>query len=125
MKRFIVEMPDGMTIDDLNLALYEGYQEDEPYGDVIVIKETWETSDGKPRMTTKQRDALWDLCGRYNVPFNESDYHVYPMDAVMTKGYAEGWVGGRDYSYISSDRKEPGKRTTIYVGVSPEGEINS
>ena len=32
-------------------------------------------SDGTPRMTIAQRDALWKLCGGMNVPFREDDYH--------------------------------------------------
>lgn len=68
-------------------------------------------ADGQRRMTNAQRDRLWQMCGNYNVPFNEADYFVYALDASMMAGYAEGWVGGK-----------PG---TIYVGVSPEGESHT
>jgi hypothetical protein len=57
-----------------------------------------------PGMTDAQREALTDLCGRYNVPFNESDFH-HPFDLP------EGWVAGQV--------------GPIYVGCSPEGQISS
>jgi hypothetical protein len=84
-------------------------------------------ADGKPRMTDAQRDALWRLCGGYNVPFREDDYYLYPTDRSAPQpgignmpGWVEGWVGGCDGRHESGDR-----RRTIYVGVSPEGQANS
>jgi hypothetical protein len=71
-------------------------------------------ADGKPRMTDAQRDTLWRLCGGYNVPFREDDY-APTFD--LPKHWVAGWVGGRD--------GDGSGRTTIYVGVSPEGQANS
>ena len=68
----------------------------------------------KPRMTIRQVRALWDLCGRYNVPFREDDYY-FPTD--LPDGWVAGWVGGW---FPGSDRKK-----TIYVGVDPEGRSSS
>jgi hypothetical protein len=75
-------------------------------------------ADGKPRMTNAQRDRLWQLCANYNVPFREDDYILAGKQASIGAGWVEGWVGGRDGSGITS-------RTTLYVGVSPEGESHS
>lgn len=117
MKRFIIEVLDSVTADDIHQALYNG---DVDYvhndGWLREVPETWGTADGKPRMTTKQRDALWSKCGDYNVPFKESDYYR----PTGTK-YYEGWIGGNDYC-VGNDN---GLRPTIYVGVGPEGDINS
>jgi hypothetical protein len=55
-------------------------------------------------MTDAQRAALTALCGRYNVPFIESDFW-HPSD--LPAGYFAGWVG------------------PIYVGCSPDGRISS
>lgn len=66
----------------------------------------------RTRMNDAQRDALWNICGRYNVPFREDDYTLHPKDACMMAGYAEGWVGGKPFN-------------TIFVGVSPDGCISS
>ena len=60
------------------------------------------------RMTTAQRDALWSLCGRYGAPFREDDYHP---SFELPQGYVQGWVGGTT--------------RTIFVGVSPAGEVSS
>lgn len=55
-------------------------------------------------MTGKQRTALHDLCARYHVPFLEEDFQPrFDLPA----GWVAGWAG------------------PIYVGCSPEGEINS
>ena len=68
-------------------------------------------SDGTPRMTIAQRDALWKLCGGMNVPFREDDYHpVFDLP----QGYVAGWVGGQFH-----------RSAKLYVGVSPTGEISS
>jgi hypothetical protein len=75
-------------------------------------------ADGQPRMTTAQRDRLWEMCGRYNVPFREDDYILAGKQASIGAGWVEGWVGGRDGSGITS-------RKTIYVGVSPTGESHT
>lgn len=58
-----------------------------------------------------QQAALRSLCERYGVGYDPEHYAVNPDDAWMMPGWAEGWIGG--------------VQTTIYVGVSPEGEVNS
>jgi hypothetical protein len=64
------------------------------------------------RMTEAQRDKLWDLCGRYNVPFRETDYVIMPEGSIFgPPNWVQGWVGGES--------------NTIFVGVSPEGESHS
>lgn len=72
--------------------------------------------DQKPRMTEEQVIALFRLCGRYGVQFNEIDYYPGKGDG-LPDGYFAGWVGGWK---PGSDRKK-----TIYVGVSPEGYVTS
>jgi hypothetical protein len=67
-------------------------------------------ADGAPRMTIAQRDALWELCGRYNVLFREGDY-LPAFD--LPDGWYNGWVGGL------------GSRCSLFVGVSPDGEVSS
>lgn len=62
-------------------------------------------------MTDAQRDALWNICGRYGVPFREDDYHP---QFDLPPGYVAGWVGG------VADPQE-----CIFVGVDPEGAISS
>lgn len=119
MKRFMVTVLDSVTADDIHLALHENDVEyvasDASW--LYEVKEEWETSQGKKRMTTKQRDALWYKCGNYNVEFNESDYFLDPAT-----GYVEGWIGGRNHSHL---RPVKGYKSTIYVGVAPDGRINS
>ena len=66
---------------------------------------------GIHRMTTAQRDALWELAGRYGVPFREDDY-APAFD--LPQGYVAGWVGGQFH-----------RSAKLYVGVSPTGEISS
>lgn len=65
-------------------------------------------ANGERRMSNAQRNRLWELCGNYNVPFQEDDYG---FANASPDSWVEGWVGGK-----------PG---TIYVGVSPEGESHS
>lgn len=70
------------------------------------------------RMTNAQRDKLWDLCGRYGVPFREDDYHP----AIFNNGMVEGWIGGEEY------RSQPNNseyKKTIYIGVEPNGDSHS
>jgi len=55
-------------------------------------------------MTDAQREALSTLCGRYHVPFIESDFW-HPFD--LPDGWVAGWVG------------------SIYVGCDPDGRISS
>lgn len=65
-----------------------------------------------PELNDAQRGALHRVCERYRVEFDPKHYIVFPADSIMTPGWAEGWVGG-DHA------------NTIYVGVSPEGEVHS
>lgn len=123
--RFIVTMKDQYDEGDIAEFLYHGS------GEKVVwdgyrpepMKETWERADGRPRMTTKQRDALWELCGRYNVPFREDDYAI--QTSSMMQGYVEGWVGGIDYSAKRYGRPETVGKSTVYVGVSPDGRVHT
>ncbi len=70
----------------------------------------------KPRMTEEQVIALWRLCGRYGVQFNEIDYYPGGADG-LPDGYFAGWVGGW--------RPGSNRKKTIYVGVDPEGRVSS
>lgn len=65
----------------------------------------------QPKLKEAQEQALRGICERYGVDFNASDYLVHRESSWMMPGWAEGWVGGTE--------------STIYVGVSPEGEIHS
>lgn len=65
-------------------------------------------------LTQQQYDKLQLSCERWNVPFDPTHYRTWSLDAVMTKGFAEGWVGGPD---------QAGK--TIYLGVEPNGDSHS
>jgi hypothetical protein len=64
------------------------------------------------KMTQEQFDKLTYLCKRYKVDMKIADYLVYPEQSFMMPGWAEGWVGGEAGS-------------TIYVGVSPQGDSHS
>lgn len=64
-------------------------------------------------MTAAQEKALRNICARYGVPFHAEDYN--PM-FDLPDGYVAGWVGG-------AYQQENGP--TIYVGVSPEGDVSS
>jgi len=72
-------------------------------------------------LTQAQYDKLSLLCERYNVPFDPTHYRVWSDDASMTKGFAEGWVGGIDYA----PGNDQGNRSTIYIGVEPNGDSHS
>lgn len=61
--------------------------------------------------TMAQRRKVEQLCWRYKAEFRYSDYRRYADNARMMASYVEGWVGGQE--------------TTIYVGVSPEGDSHS
>lgn len=127
-KRFIVETSDDATAEKLNGLLYLGNNHsDHPDApqymlnivEVTEIRETNQCADGTKRMTTKQRDALWEICGRYNVPFRERDYQIYSGSFSGLEGVAEGWLGGPE----RNGHNNMGK--TIYVGVTPDGRINT
>jgi len=76
----------------------------------------------RPRMNEAQRNKLWDMCGRYGVPFREDDYMVYSESSSMMAGWAEGWIGGN--THATADRGGTDK-PTIYVGVSPQGDSHT
>lgn len=65
-------------------------------------------------MTDAQELALRRLCQGFNVRFRVDDYHP---QFDLPEGYVAGWVGG--YQPTGSPYR------TIYVGVSPEGEVSS
>lgn len=75
----------------------------------------YETENG---LNMVQQAALWGLCSRYDVEYQETDYLVYPANSVMMPGWAEGWIGGFQHA---AGTEHP----TIFVGVSPEGEVHS
>lgn len=102
-KAFIVETVNEISESKLREFLYHS-----PCPSGYTIKEITDT---EGRMSFLQREALWNLCCRYNVPFREDDYSGPFRNEVPLKGWVEGWVGGR-----------PG---TIYVGVDPYGRIHS
>lgn len=125
MKRFIVETSDDGTEEKLRGLLYLGNESPraDAVGYMLNIVEVTEISneqkraDGKPRMTRKQMESLWRVCGNYNVPFRENDY------ALMNDGMVEGWIGGTTYRKIEGIRQFG--KTTIYVGVEPNGRVHS
>ncbi len=119
MNRFIVELSDEWDTDRLHKLFYEVDAFPER---IYPLKETWERADGTPRMTTAQRDKLWDLCGRYNVPFREDDYYCPIGPVSVGIGYYEGWVGGPDHSIGTNSKVF---KPTIYVGVEPNGDSHS
>lgn len=62
-----------------------------------------------------QQAALADLCGRYGVSYEASDYgEQFDLPA----GYRAGWVGGLQHRVGTEN-------PTIYVGVSDAGEVSS
>lgn len=123
MKRFIIEVEDDTTAEDIHYACYEsgiGHAKMDNW--IQEVREMVPRSDGERRMTVKQRDKLWAVCGGYNVPFREDDYFVYSPESTMMAGWAEGWVGGRNHA--TGDRGGT-EKPTIYVGVSPEGDSHT
>lgn len=62
-------------------------------------------------MTPQQREVLQKLCARYKVEFHHADY---TPQFDLPEGYVAGWIGGTGSGH-----------RTIYIGVSPEGEISS
>ena len=114
--------PDEYIRDVVNLIEYHA----EPlngksvdYHTTIVSNE-WKQSD-KPRMTFMQMQRLWELCGRYKVPFREDDYRIQTENTSFgtPSGWVEGWVGGINHS------AGMGSAQTIYVGVEPDGTSHS
>lgn len=79
----------------------------------------------KPRMTEAQLLKLWDLCGRYNVPFREDDYYL--NTGTWMTGFVEGWIGGYYHGHhnSSSNDGKPENKLTIYIAVEPNGDSHS
>lgn len=130
MQRFIVELEGVTAVYKVREALYHsagGNWSIKPVVEESAWAEDSEDSHvrndfGEPRvrMTVRQRDALWELCHRYNVPFREDDYMVGQKDNVFwSRGWAQGWVGGERRNGRNN------QDATIFVGVSPEGQISS
>jgi hypothetical protein len=90
-----------------------GRENDELKEQLAALNTERGRSDGLSRMNHAQRNALWDKCAGYNVPFREDDYHP---QSDLPPGYYAGWIGGWEGI---------GHRRTIFVGVSPEGELSS
>ena len=78
-------------------------------------------------MTEAQEIALRGLCARYKVEYDPSHYVITPRhNTIFMPGFAEGWVGGlRHANPQYAKPQEPAGPPTIYVGVSPEGEVHS
>lgn len=69
-------------------------------------------------MSAAQEDKLRNLCERYGVPFDKTHYQPQ-FDLPL--GWCAGWLGGGEHV-----RLEDGHYVkTIYVGVSPEGDLHS
>jgi len=74
-------------------------------------------------MTLEQEFALSKLCDRYSVPFDPKHYVVYSDESAIMPGWVEGWIGGQEHA--SADYGGTALPTTIYCGVSPEGQIHT
>ena len=67
----------------------------------------------RQELTLLQETALYGLCERYEVAYHPDDYH-HTFD--LPDGYVADWIGGIEQQQV---------RPTIYVGVSPAGEVHS
>lgn len=74
----------------------------------------------EPELTLNrfQVAALRKICGRYNVEFAAEHYMIFPPDSTFMASWCQGWVGGPEHATGS-------ERPTIYIGVSPAGDIHS
>lgn len=70
------------------------------------------------RMTQEQFDKLNFLCRQHSVPMTIGDYVVNSPDLPLMAGWIESWVGG-------NERHKGLYKSTIFVGVSPEGDSHS
>lgn len=115
--KFIIVEEEGDSIGEIDrmraIIVSSGQEYKERDVDVYLHSSTY----SQERMTLHQLLKLWKMCGNYKVPFREDDYIRHSMSASMTKGYVEGWVGGRQHDGGRAEEK-----ATIYVGVSPTGE---
>ncbi|AEL97968.1 hypothetical protein CL65_gp060 [Mycobacterium phage Patience] len=127
MKYFVLEVGDDVSMADISAIMYLGKQHPEAPESISntstsvfsEIPGDYVRADGKVRLTYHQREALWLLCGRYNVPFRESDYPLYEGNAFGSKHMAEGWIGGPNYNGHNNMGQ------TIYVGVTKDGRVHS
>jgi len=71
-------------------------------------------------LTSAQVATLMRLCTNYNVDF---DPLHYAPQFDLPSGYVGGWVGGNEFADLPNTH--PDCRTTIYVGVDPEGNASS
>lgn len=71
-------------------------------------------------MTPEQTAKFKNLCDRYEVPFDPADYRP-AFD--LPDGWLSGWVGGLGHGFTEGGNRQPA--TTIFVGVSPEGDAHS
>lgn len=74
------------------------------------------------RLDDAQERALRDLCERYSVEFDPLHYR---QSFDLPLGYVSGWVGGHEHAPLSAVGFVAGAKPTIYVGVSPAGEVSS
>jgi len=76
-----------------------------------------------PGMTEAQDAALRDLCARYGVDFAPSHY-TPKFD--LPPNWVAGWVGGPRHANPSyANPEQPAGAPTLFVGVSPGGEVSS
>ena len=130
MKKFIITIASTEEVSEEHIrsVLYLGNQEAGvgtlyPEIPTITVKDVAQVTYGEGRMTFEQREKLWAMCGRYGVPFRETDYHRsaigYGSYADLPPSY-EGWVGGDFYS-----NNKAGGQKTIYVMVEHDGRSHS
>lgn len=127
MKRFLITVDnDDFTTENMESVLYLGVEKKRSQYPEIPDpgrRKITEIVSVEGRMTMAQREKLWELCGRYQVPFRESDYDgPFKGEAFFDKdlkGWIEGWVGGPLHNGHNNMKK------TIYVGVDPEGNVHS
>lgn len=80
----------------------------------------------KRQLTEAQEQALGGICARYEVEYDASHYFIYPADSIIMPLWAEGWVGGPQHANPQYGQPTaPPLKPTIYVGVSPKGDIHS
>lgn len=70
-------------------------------------------------MTDAQVATLTALCKRYGVEF-VAEHYSPQFD--LPDDYVAGWIGGTDHGLVDGKRTNA---TTIYVGVSAEGDASS
>ena len=125
-KKFIVEVDnDCEGLEAIKSLLYLGRRSDETPSDladieVFEVTEVPQVTNG--RMTFEQREKLWEMCGRYGVPFREDDYHPTQFSSNSPIMY-EGWIGGIKHSGPIPGHTE--RKRTIYVGVEPDGRSHT